>query len=287
LEKHPERILVDGKGSQQTLWDDSTEYRETGARFIAAVEIWRTFRLPEALASVQKLMGDPETQQAKFFDGAWADLSRWGLTALAFDEKTPRELRDEAKKRLLAAVEQTREIIEQKDGYRCASKPDDYYWGHNSNLLEKAQQMAIALELDPSRTWLREALRDQWHWILGRNPNGYSMVTRVGKGPSRIYHAEWSNAPGPIPGYLVGGPNSSEMGFLAPQAPAKALLWDNPAALRSGLPAHSLWHSEQSDLWDGRFLPEGSRDPGWWAITEPDIYYNANLVLFAIELQQD
>jgi hypothetical protein len=113
------------------------------------------------------------------------------------------------------------------------------------------------------------------------------MVTRVGKGPTRIYHAEWSNAPGPIPGYIVGGPNSSEMGFLAPQAPAKALLWDNPSPLHSGLPAHSMWHSEQSDLWDGGFLAKGVTDPGWWAITESDIYYDANLVLFAIELQQD
>jgi hypothetical protein len=111
------------------------------------------------------------------------------------------------------------------------------------------------------------------------------MVTRIGKGPERLYHAEWSAVKGPVPGYLLGGPNSSEMGFLAPGAPAKALLWDNAKPLRSGLPAHSLWHSEQSDLWDGHFLAEGATDPGWWAITEPDIYYNANLVLVAAELQ--
>jgi len=285
LEQHPERVLVDGKGSQQTLWDDSTEYREGGARFIAAVEVWRSFRLPAALTSVQALLKDPETSPQKFFDGAWADLSRWGLMSLAFDEKTPQAVRNEAKSRLLAAAETVRAQIETKDGYRCASKTDDYYWGHNSNLLEKAHELAIALQLDPSRTWLREALRDQWHWILGRNPNGYSMVTRIGKGPERLYHAEWSAVKGPVPGYLLGGPNASEMGFLSPGAPAKALLWDNDKPLRSGLPAHSLWHSEQSDLWDGHFMAEGATDPGWWAITEPDIYYNANLVLVAAELQ--
>jgi endoglucanase len=286
LEKHPERILVDGKGSGQTLWDDSAEYQEGGARFIAAVEVWRSFRLPAALASTKALLLDPETQPAKFFDGAWADLSRWGLMALAFDDKTPQALRDEAKRRLLAAVELARRQIETKDGYRCASKPDDYYWGHNSNLLEKAHQFLIALKLDPSRTWLREAARDQWHWILGRNPNGYSMVTRIGKGPERLYHTEWSDVKGPIPGYLLGGPNASEMGFLSPGAPAKALLWDNDKPLRSGLPAHSLWHSEQSDLWDGGFVPERETSPGWWAVTEPDIYYNANLVLVAAEMQE-
>ncbi len=285
LEQHPERILVDAKGSGQSLWDDSAEYRESGARFLAAVELWRSFRLPAALESAKKLLADPETQPKKFFDGAWADLSRWGLMELALDDKTPVPLREEAKQRLLAAVQGARAQIESHDGYRCASTPGDYYWGHNSNLLEKAHQLAIALQLDPSRSWLREALRDQWHWILGRNPNGYSMVTRIGKGPERLYHTEWGNVKGPVPGYLLGGPNASEMGFLAPGAPAKALLWDNPAPLRSGLPAHSLWHSEQSDLWDGGFVAERETAPGWWAVTEPDIYYNANLVLVAAELQ--
>jgi endoglucanase len=285
LEQHPERILVDGKGSGQSLWDDSTEYQEGGARFIAAVELWRSFRLPAALESAKKLLADPETQPQKFFDGAWADLSRWGLIELAFDTKTPEALRSDAKQRLLAAVEQARSQIETKDGYRCASKPGDYYWGHNSNLLEKAHQLALALALDPSRTWLREALRDQWHWILGRNPIGYSMVTRIGKGPERLYHTEWSDVKGPVPGYLLGGPNASEMGFLAPGAPAKTIVWDNDKPLRSGLPAHSLWHAAQSDLWDGGFVAEGVTSPGWWAVTEPDIYYNGNLVLVAAELQ--
>ena len=62
-------------------------------------------------------------------------------------------------------------------------------------------------------------------------------------------------------------------------------MWDNDKPLRSGLPPHSLWHSEQSDLWDGGFVAEGQWTNGWWAVTEPDIYYNANLVLVAAELQ--
>jgi endoglucanase len=286
LEKHPERILVDGKGSPQPLWDDTPNFKETGARLIAAVEVWRSFRIPSALESVKALLDDPETQPLAFVSGAWPNLSRWGFMGLAFDEKTPAELRDEAKKRLLGAAESLRPQIE-KDGYRVASKPSDYYWGHNSNLMEKAHQLAFAARIDPQNSFFTEALRDQWHWVLGRNPNGYSMVTRVGKGPDRMYHLEWGRSKLPPPGYLVGGPNGADMGFLAPQAPAKALLWDNPNALRSGLPPHSLWHWEQSDLWDGGFVPENKWDKGWWAVTEPDIYYNANLVLVAAEMQKE
>ncbi len=285
LERHPERILVDGKGSGQPLWDDAPNYSDVGARFIAAVELWRSFRLPDALERAKSLMNAPETRPEKFFQAAWTNLSRWGLMGLAFDDGTPADLRAEAKNRLLAAVEQAKENVEEHDGYRCASGVGDYYWGHNSNLLEKAHQFAVALRLDPSRTWLRQALRDQWHWTLGRNPNGFSMVTRVGKGPERMYHLEWGKQERPAPGYLVGGPNAMDMGFLAPGAPAKALLWDNARPLRSGLPPHSLWHAEQSDLWDAGFVAEGEWSSGWWAATEPDIFYNANLVLVAAELQ--
>jgi hypothetical protein len=102
--------------------------------------------------------------------------------------------------------------------------------------------------------------------------------------PRRIYHLEWGEHEPPPPGFLVGGPNHQNMGFLAPNTPAKAMLWDNPQPLRSGLPAHSLWHWRQSDLWDSGHLPEGSWDLGWWAVTEPDIVYSANFVLAAATL---
>jgi hypothetical protein len=75
------------------------------------------------------------------------------------------------------------------------------------------------------------------------------------------------------------------MKSLAPDAPAKALLWDNPSPLRSGLPAHSLWHNAQSDLWEGGFVADGTWENGWWSVTEPDIYYNANLVLVGAAMQ--
>ena len=286
LEQHPERIFVDGKGSGQPLWDDSPEYHEVGARFSAAVEVYRSFRLPSALTRARSYLSDPETQPGKFVEGGWPNLSRFAFMSWVDDPKAPADLRAEAKSRLLAAVETLHSQID-ADGYLCATTAKGYYWGHNSNLLEKAHDIAFAARLDPSRAWLKEAVRDQWHWILGRNPNGYSMVTRVGKGPDRIYSMEWGHSDPPPPGFVVGGPNSANMGYLAPGAPAKALLWDNPTPLHSGLPAHSLWHWEQSDLWDGHFAPQNSYDGGWYAVSEPDIYYNASYVLVAAEMQQE
>jgi hypothetical protein len=275
-------------GGAQPLWDDEPGFTDVGARFGAAVQMWILDRDPLALRAARGLMATAEETRniERIVLGAWANTSRLGLWALASDERTPAEVRAEAGRRLLAAAELVRAGVARTDGYRCASSVDDYFWASNSNLMEKVHLLMMAARLAPAveRTALVDAARDQWHWILGRNPNGYSMVTGVGKGPDRIYHMEWGPREPPPPGYLVGGPNGANAGWLAPGAPAKALLWENPKPLRSGLPAHSLWHWQQSDLWDGGFVPEGEWEEGWWAVAEPDILYSANFLLAGASL---
>ncbi len=285
MQEHPTRVVADGKGATQPLWDDEPGNSDAGARMVAAAEMWRTFRDRRALSLARELFDDEAATPAELLKGAWANVGRWAMWRLATDERTPADLRAEARARLLAAAALVREQVEQQDGYRCASEVGDYYWAHNSNLMEKAHVLAMASRLDPDTRWYLDAARDQLHWVLGRNPNGFSMVTRVGKGPSRLYHMEWGHREPPPPGFLIGGPNGQEMAFLAPGAPAKALLWDNPQPLRSGLPAHSLWHWRQSDLWDSGFVPEESWANGWWAVTEPDIIYSANFVLALVSVQ--
>ncbi len=285
LQANPERVLPDGKGATQPLWDDEPGGSDVGARLIAAAEVWRTFRDERALALATDLMKDPQAGADELWKGAWANLSRWAMWRLATDDKTPKLVRADARARLIDAAVAIRTHVEQDDGYRCAQKPADYYWASNSNLMEKTHVLAMAARLDPGERWYLDAARDQLHWVLGRNPNGFSMVTGVGKGPTRLYHMEWGKREPPPPGFLVGGPNGQQMGFLAPGAPAKALLWDNPAPLRSGLPAHSLWHWQQTDLWDARFEPEESWVNGWWAVSEPDILYSANFVLALVSVQ--
>jgi endoglucanase len=279
LSTHSTRVIADGKGATQPLWDDEPGNKDVGARMIAAAEMWRSFRDRRALAELRTLMEDADAEPKALLSGAWANLSRWAMWRLATDEGTPDDLRVLARERLLAAAALVREQVEKGDGYRCASGLADYYWAHNSNLMEKAHILAMASALAPAEPWYLAAARDQLHWVHGRNPNGYSMITRVGKGPTRLYHMEWGHREPPPPGFLLGGPNGQDMGFLAPGAPAKALLWDNPAPLRSGVPAHAMWHWQQSDLWDGKFVAEDSWDKGWWAVTEPDILYSSNYVL--------
>jgi endoglucanase len=283
LRAHPQHIRAARKGGgAQPLWDDEPGRSDTGARFAAAVEMWRSFRTAGALASARGTMANAEETRdpVKILDGAWANISRLALWTLATDQATAEEIRVEAARRLRATVQNLRPRVEKDDGYRCASATDDYFWASNSNLMEKVILLVMAARLaeGADRAWMVEAARDQWHWILGRNPNGYSMVTRVGKGPDRLYHMEWGPHEPPPPGYLIDGPNADNAGWLAPGAPAKALLWDNPRKLRSGLPPHSLWHWQQTDLWDGGFLKENDWSQGWWTVVEPDILYSANFV---------
>lgn len=285
LQRTPKRIRPDGKGAKQPLWDDEPGNSDVGARFIAAAEIWRRFRDPAALALARKLFDTEEARTKKLLSGAWANLSRWALMTLALDRGTPADVRRTARQRLLAAAALVRDNVENRDGYRCASGVDDYYWGHNSTLMSKAHLLAVASQLTDDGAWMMRAARDQWHWVLGRNPNGYSMITGVGRGPTRMYHMEWGTREPPPPGFLLGGPNAQNMGFLAPGAPAKALLWDNPKPLRSGVPAGGMWHWRQSDLWQGGFVEDGAWTVGWWAVTEPDILYSANFVLAGAALR--
>jgi endoglucanase len=285
LKKHPEHLLVDGHGSGQTLWDETKDYpSEAGCRLAASVEMWRTFHKQEDLDQVQALLKEDQTQPKAFLRGAWVDIARWPLIELAEDSSIPEAIRLDCRARIFAAAEIAMAEIK-KDGYHCSQGMEGYIWSSNGVMLEETLLLAECARLDPARTDIRNAARDQWHWMLGRNPNGFSMVTSIGREPTALYHCEWGKKPVPPPGYLEGGPDSHEAGFLAPGAPAKCLLWDNPKPLNSGAPAHQLWHWEESDLWDGGFVEKNKWTTGWWVVTEPDINGNADFILAAAEFQ--
>lgn len=281
LKAHPRRVTFNAHGSNQPLWDDGPEYPvEEGSRAAAAFELWRSFRLKDALKDLQARWGH-EQLAAEGLGGGWPNIGRFAVLGVLLDEGSPADLRRQARERLFAYVEPFQARVAE-DGYRCALRPDEYYWGSPAVLLEKAALLALAARLDPiGHAWAREAARDQWHWILGRNPNAYSLVSRVGRGPTRVYHLEWGKKRTPPPGYIVDGPNHHNAAFLAPDAPAKALLWYAPQDLASGVKAGDPWHNDQRDLWEGGFVEQGKWDVGWWVVTEVDVYYNAALVLAA------
>jgi endoglucanase len=286
LQKHSEHMVVDGHKSKEPLWDDGpTMPEEAGSRLAASVEMWKTFRTENYLKAAQGYLTQPQTQPTNFLRSSWVNIARWPVIELAEDDQTPAAIKADCVDRIKRAAEEALNTIK-NDGYNCSLGLESYVWSCNILPMEEALMLAEYAKLDPTQVEAKEAARDQWHWILGRNPNGYSMITGVGKAPTALYHCEWQRVPVLPPGYLEGGPNSYQAHFLAPNAPAKCLLWDNPTALSSGAPAHQLWHSEQKDLWDGGFVPKDQWTVGWYVVTEPDINGNADLVLAEAEFQE-
>lgn len=84
-------------------------------------------------------------------------------------------------------------------------------WGSNSFVANSAMLKAVAYKCLPTRSDYVASLRDDLHYIFGRNATGYSFVTGVGSRPPMNIHHRPSAADGiaePVPGFLAGGPNT-------------------------------------------------------------------------------
>lgn len=89
---------------------------------------------------------------------------------------------------------------------------DDFDWGSNSFVANAAMLKAMAYKAsaDKPAAYI-QSLRNDLHYIFGRNATGYSFVTGVGsKYPMHIHHrpSAADTIVEPVPGFLVGGPNT-------------------------------------------------------------------------------
>ncbi|HEY9063256.1 MAG TPA: glycoside hydrolase family 9 protein [Pseudobacteroides sp.] len=96
-----------------------------------------------------------------------------------------------------------------KDGYKVAL--DDYVWGSNKDLCDRAMILIIADRLtdkqEPSSDY-NAAVLDQIHYLLGRNAMDISYVTSFGeKAAKHPHHRQSVIKSQAVPGMLVGGPN--------------------------------------------------------------------------------
>lgn len=309
MKKHPAQMRWNQLNSPQPAWDDRNShdkgdksevidengdyfYNDIGARWGAAVEMWIRFRDKDALATIVGMYKvdkfDMLHSVKEISNGSWRNIARYGLFELAFDEGTPDEIRKYAKDKLVQCADEWLMPRWKKDGYKIVAVDWEYYWGVCANTAEKVHMLAMTAKLTGEQKYM-EAARDNWHWLMGRNPNSYSMATGIGKAPTKLYHLEWgpysdnNNIP-PAPGFVIVGPNYRDLPELAPNAPAKALLWDNQSPTRVGGQPHQMWHWKQEELWDGGFEVEGGWNKGWWYVVETDLLYSADFTLAGIAI---
>ncbi|HEX9251270.1 MAG TPA: glycoside hydrolase family 9 protein, partial [Ignavibacteriaceae bacterium] len=95
------------------------------------------------------------------------------------------------------------------NGFGVTINPGEYYWGCNSDVLNKALLLVYAYEQTNNAAYYQTALM-QLNYILGTNAHNLSFLTGAGSNSVMHPHHRPSVADGvaePVPGLLAGGPD--------------------------------------------------------------------------------
>ena len=189
---------ADDDVSDEAFWAAAELYATTGdARFGGAVTASHHYR---------RVVGG---------EHGWPATAPLGFATLAIAERADPKVRAHAR----AAIATAADRFERERGgvaYRIPYDSEQYSWGSNSNLLNRAMLLLMAARWS-SEPRYREAAGDVMDYLLGRNPLGQSYVSGHGARPLlNPHHRFWAKQadasyPGPPPGALSGGPNSSSM----------------------------------------------------------------------------
>ncbi|MBQ4889581.1 glycoside hydrolase family 9 protein [Shewanella sp. MMG014] len=180
--------------NDEWLWAAAELFAATGdSEYLSKVEIPKKPRNPE-----------------------WDKVETLALITLASHSDTPYNIAKEAKKQLTALTERWIEVG-QNSAYGLAISPNDFVWGSNSNMLNKAVTLLRVNQIinnkDKPNSLYEEHAIAIVDYIFGRNPMGISYVTGVGQQTPMHIHHRASMADGikaPIPGFLAGGPQPGQ-----------------------------------------------------------------------------
>lgn len=150
---------------------------------------------------------------------SWNQSEMLGLISLALSkEDSFAGLREEATEMLLSYADGLLDKASQCP-YRISL--DRFAWGSTSDVANHAMLKLIAMKLSGSDRFL-PSIQADLNWLLGTNPTGYSFVTGFGTlSPMNIHHrpSGADSVPEPVPGFLVGGPNTVVMNDCQPPVP--------------------------------------------------------------------
>ncbi len=143
---------------------------------------------------------------------AWPNVKTLGLLSLIVNKDNLSPVADTAlfKNKLIGLVSQAKN--------KAASSPyritgDFFYWGGNNTYANLGMMFMQVFRLTHDKGYFNAAV-SSLDYLLGRNATAYCFVTGSGtKRPMNIHHRV-SGADGiaePIPGFLVGGPNPSNV----------------------------------------------------------------------------
>jgi endoglucanase len=191
-------------------------------------------------ALTETAITDGYAPEEGFLDGIKAGTPTWnqtgtlGLISLALAGPDSFSVIRKAAAGLLTAY--AGELAEKSAQCPYGISLDRFAWGSTSDVANQALIKIIAMHLTGDKRYMTSVQADV-NWLLGTNPTGYCFVTGFGSlSPMHIHHRP-SGSDGvaePVPGFLVGGPNTSVMNDCQPAVP------------RSPFPAKSYTDSECS-----------------------------------------
>ncbi len=193
----------------------------------AAAELYVTTGKAEYAAV---LRASPYFRETAAPEPAWPHVAAFGTISLALLPNGLSAGERAALRRSLAAAADGFLADEDRTGYHIPYAPAGWPWGSTSSLLNRAIVLALAHDFTGAARY-RDGAIDAMDFILGRNPLDRSFVTGTGARPmEHPHHRFWTHQldpamPGPPPGVLSGGPNSTYMSdpvACSPEGPLRA-----------------------------------------------------------------
>ena len=214
LLKHPENVAADQSGF------DTGPYaaHDRDARTWAAAELWEATGEAAFLSEFESRSREAKLRVDGIWD--WGNPRNLGTLVYLGSKRTGRsaEVMEGLRTNLLNTAYW---LLSERDRHGYARPAGKFYsWGVNGTVARQVVLLEAAHRLTGDRRF-REAGLDAVNHLLGRNPYGRSYVTGLGYRPPLKPHDRRAGADGidaPWPGYLVGGPEKTALGWKDEEA---------------------------------------------------------------------
>jgi len=146
----------------------------------------------------------------------WQENQMLGIISLALSDNV--NFRDQSKAAAALLESFAGNLVAKSETSPYRVSLDYFLWGSNGDVANQALVKLIALKLTGDKKYLASVQGDV-DYLLGRNATGYCFVTGFGHlSPMHIHHrpSGADSVPEPVPGFLVGGPNTSVMHDCGP-----------------------------------------------------------------------
>ena len=197
------------EGSNTGWYGDPDDRDE---RLWAAAEILRTDKEGNTEA-YRKMLNDCLAEDLGKTDFGWTDVSGFVLLTLLTDQNhcAGAKIEENLRKILFDKADEFLGIMK-SNGYCLAMEKEDFVWGSNMVLLNRAMLLSLASLLSEDKdkkAQYRSAVSEQMHYLLGRNALNRSYVTGFGEHAFKNPHNRPTAMDGideVMPGWVSGGP---------------------------------------------------------------------------------